>query len=67
MVALMATRTVIQLVDDVDGSDAAETIHLGLGRQSYEIELSAQNAQKLREQLEPWTAAARRLPGGRRR
>ena len=56
----MAKRTIVQLVDDTDGSEAAETLTVGLEGVSYELDLSDKNAKKLREQVAPWLAAARR-------
>jgi hypothetical protein len=36
----MATRTITSLVDDADGSEAQETVELGLEGTTYEIDLS---------------------------
>lgn len=63
----MAQRVVYRLEDDLDNSEAAETIVFGIDSVSYEIDLSEQNAQKLRDALAPYVAAARRTGGGRRR
>jgi hypothetical protein len=54
------------LVDDLDGGEAAETVEFGLDGVSYEIDLSADNATKLRETIAPYIAEGRRL-GTRRR
>ena len=59
----MARRTIVQLVDDTDGSQAVETLTVGLEGVNYELDLSDKNAKKLREQLAPWLAAARRTGG----
>ncbi|HEY2196074.1 MAG TPA: Lsr2 family protein [Actinomycetospora sp.] len=61
----MATRTVVTLVDDVDGSEAQESISFGLDRVDYEIDLSTEHADALRGLFAPYMAAARRT--GRRR
>jgi len=61
----MAKRTIVQLVDDTDGSQAVETLTVGLEGVNYELDLSDKNAKLLREQLAPWLAAARRT-GGRK-
>ena len=45
----MAKRTVIELVDDLDNSPAAETVTFGLDGTQFEIDLSQNNAAKLRE------------------
>jgi hypothetical protein len=57
----MATRTTVQLEDDLSGGVAAETIRFGLDGRLYEIDLSAKNAQKLRQTLSTYVAAGRRL------
>ncbi|WP_392508029.1 Lsr2 family protein [Naumannella halotolerans] len=62
----MAQRVQIILEDDLDGSSATETIRFGLDGVDYEIDLSEDNAAKLRDGLAPWVAHGRRL-GGRKR
>ena len=47
------------IVDDIDGSDAAETVTFALDEKAFEIDLSA----KLREVLAPWVDSARRVAG----
>jgi hypothetical protein len=56
---------ITSLVDDLDQSEAAETLTFGLDGAAYEIDLSEQNAKKLRDALEPWVNKARKT-GGRR-
>jgi Lsr2 len=56
----------VTLVDDLDGSQASETVYFSLGGHPYEIDLSDENAAKLRDGLTPFVAAARRGPGSRR-
>lgn len=60
----MAQKVTIVLVDDVDGSEAAETVTFALDGKSYEIDLNEKNAAKLRDALAPWLGHARRLTGG---
>lgn len=63
----MAKKVTVTLVDDFDGAGAAdETVEFGLDGVTYEIDLSAKNAAKLRGDLKQWVAAGRRV-GGRRR
>lgn len=64
----MAQRVRIELTDDLlnDGTTADETVTFSLDGVTYEIDLTSANAAKLRDELAPWVAAARRLPGGRR-
>lgn len=48
-------------VDDLDpNKEAAETVPFGIDGVSYEIDLSPENAEKLRTAIEPFAAAARR-------
>lgn len=62
----VAQHVETRLVDDLDGSDAAETVTFALAGRQYEIDLSGENAAKLRESLASFVAAARRS-GGRQR
>jgi hypothetical protein len=65
----MAQQTIIQLLDDLDGSEASETIVFGLDGKTYEIDLNDKNAAKLRKALEPYTNKGRKLNqtrGGKR-
>ena len=57
----MAKRTTVQLEDDLDGSDATETVTFCLDGNAYEIDLSARNAQKLRKALAAYVSAGRRV------
>jgi hypothetical protein len=57
----MAQRVSIELVDDVDGTPADETVSFGLDGASYELDLSAANAAKLREALAGYIGHARRV------
>ncbi len=63
----MAQRVNVILVDDLDGSDAEETVTFGIDGTEYEIDLSAGNAAKLRELLAGYVGHARRTGGRRRR
>lgn len=62
----MAQKVQVLLVDDVDGSEAAETVSFSLDGVSYEIDLSEGNADKLRTELSSWVGHARRSGGARR-
>lgn len=59
----MATREIVQLIDDLDGTilENAEgaTIRFSLRGRSYDIDLSEANASKLEGALAPFIAAAR--------
>lgn len=61
----MAQRVQVLLVDDLDNSDADETVTFALDGVTYEIDLNKGNAAKLRDALAPWVGHARRS-GGRK-
>lgn len=61
----MASRTTVTLVDDLDGTEAEQSVLFGLDGVDYEIDLSSVHAQALRDALAPYAWAARRI-GGRR-
>ncbi|RKF22818.1 histone-like nucleoid-structuring protein Lsr2 [Micromonospora globbae] len=67
----MATKTVVVVTDDIDHStDNVGTHRFALDGVEYEIDLSPQNLQRMREALAPYVAAGRRVakrPAGRRR
>jgi hypothetical protein len=56
----------VRLVDDLDGEAADETVEFGIDGKNYEIDLSKENAGRLRDALADFVSAARRA-GGRRR
>ncbi|OQO92831.1 histone-like nucleoid-structuring protein Lsr2 [Saccharomonospora piscinae] len=62
----MAQKVLVSLVDDLDGSEAEETVEFGLDGVSYEIDLSSENAEELRDALAQYVEHARRA-GGRKR
>lgn len=62
----MATRTLVSLIDDLDGNDADETVEFGLDGVTYQIDLSGENAEELRDALAQYVEHARRA-GGRKR
>jgi hypothetical protein len=47
------------VVDDLDGSAGAETVHFGFEGRRYEIDLSPQNSAALRDVLAPFISQAR--------
>jgi hypothetical protein len=59
----MAQQVDVKFVDDLDGSDAAGTVVFGLDGRAYEIDLSDDNAARLRESLASFIAAARKSGG----
>jgi hypothetical protein len=63
----MAQRVEYILEDDLDGGKADETVQFGLDGVEYEIDLSTENYEKLRDALAPWVGVARRTGGRRKR
>ncbi|GAB2605161.1 histone-like nucleoid-structuring protein Lsr2 [Pseudactinotalea suaedae] len=61
----MAQKVKVLLIDDLDGSDADETISFAVDGVTYEIDLNAEHAAELREAFARWIGHARRS-GGRR-
>jgi hypothetical protein len=61
----MAQKVTVQLVDDLDGTAAADitTVTFGLDGATYEIDLTPNNAAKLRNRLDDFVGAARRTGG----
>ena len=68
----MVQRHIVQLEDDLSGGAADETVSFALDGTSYEIDLSAKNAAKLRDAFATYVAHARKAGraagggGGRR-
>lgn len=63
----MARTTQVVLTDDLDGGEAAETVAYAVDGTHYEIDLSAENAEKLRSVLEEYAGSARKASGSGRR
>ncbi len=66
----------VKLTDDLDGSEATETVRFALDKLWYEIDLNPENAERLRGTLKEWIEHSRRTgiapsrsatEGGRRR
>ena len=59
----MAQKVQVLLVDDLDGTEAHETVAFSLDGTSYEIDLTDEHAAELRDAFAPWVGAARRAGG----
>ncbi len=55
----MAERITVEVVDDLDGSVADETVHFTWEGKSLVVDLNKKNADKMRKAIEPFVAAAR--------
>ena len=62
----MAQRVVVQKTDDIDGSEATETVTFSLDGVNYEIDLNEAHAAELRAAVKPFASAGRRVGGGAR-
>jgi hypothetical protein len=64
----MAKQQITRLIDDLDGEvlEAGKTIHFSLEGRAYEIDLSDENAEKLREAFAPFIKAGRSIGSGSR-
>jgi len=66
----MAHQHSVVFIDDIDGSEAAQTVAFSLDGQHYEIDLGTRNIQRLHDVLAPFTSKARKVggePGASRR
>lgn len=57
----MASKTIVNLVDDLDGTEATQTVKFGLDGVHYTIDLNDENAQDLRDRLADHVTAGRRI------
>jgi hypothetical protein len=63
----MAQKIHIVLEDDLDGSEAVETVTFGLDGTSYEIDLNKKHAAALRDALSNYVGHGRKLGNAPRR
>jgi len=63
----MAQKVHVMLVDDLDGGEASETVQFGLDGIAYEIDLSSDNAKKLRKELTTYAEHARKAGAASKR
>ena len=62
----MAQRVQVELVDDLNGEVAQETVRFGVDGTEYEIDLTEENAQKLRSTLSEYVDKGRKARSGRK-
>lgn len=60
----MVRKVQVDLLDDIDGGEAEETLRFGLDGVNYEIDLSAKHAEKLRASLAKFVLSSRRVGRG---
>jgi hypothetical protein len=59
----LARKVHVQLIDDISGEEAQESVRFALDGVEYEIDLAEENAVELRKALEPYIARGRRIRG----
>ncbi len=59
----LATKTIVELRDDLDGGPAQHTVRFALEDSVYEIDLNSTNRDRLVTAMAPFAAAARRVHG----
>src|SRR5664279_2887522 len=57
----MAQKVSVNLVDDIDGGKAVETISFGIDGVDYEIDLGKRNADRLRAAMADYIGSGRKL------
>ena len=62
----MVQRVQVVLEDDMDGSEATQTVQFGLDGAAYEIDLNNEHAAQLQDALASWVGHARRAGNARR-
>ena len=60
-------RTIVELLDDFDGTPGATTVDFSFEGVQYEIELSDEHLDEMRDYFQPYINAGRRKNGGRGR
>jgi nucleoid-associated protein Lsr2 len=63
----MAKKIHVHLIDDLDASEASETLRFKVDGKSYEIDLSRSHAQEFRAEIGPYIEQARQVASGGRR
>ena len=61
----MAQKTQIIMTDDLDGSEATQTITFAFQGTSYEIDLNDEHAASIEESFAEWISNARKTTGSR--
>ncbi len=59
----MAKQTVIHMTDDIDGSEATQTVEFSYRGKSYSLDLNDANASEFDDALAPYISAAAKAGG----
>lgn len=57
----MAQRTIVEILDDLDGSADAQTYRFGWDGQEYEIDLGLENGKEFEEFIQPYLEHGRKV------
>jgi hypothetical protein len=60
----VARNEIVRLIDDLDGSEAVDTVSFGLEGVDYEIDLNDEHIDELRGSLMPYIKAGRKVGAG---
>jgi hypothetical protein len=63
----MAQRVQVQLIDDLNGEEAHETVRFGVDGTNYEIDLTTENADRLRSVLGEYVEKGRKADSSGRK
>ncbi len=63
----MTRKIHVHLIDDLDASEASETLRFEVDGRTYEIDLNSRNAQRFRAEIAPYITHARRVATHTRR
>lgn len=61
----MSSKTVVELIDDIDGGEATQSVDFAIDGVNYKIDLSDENAEALRDRLAPFVESARKVTASR--
>ncbi|MDQ2729228.1 MAG: Lsr2 family protein [Actinomycetota bacterium] len=60
----MAKETIIRITDDIDGSEAVESIRFGFRGTNYSIDLNAKNVAAIEKSFEKWIQHGQKFDAG---
>lgn len=61
----MSSKTIVELIDDIDGGEATQSVKFAVDGVNYTIDLSDSNAEELRDRLAPFVESGRKVVADR--
>lgn len=61
----MSSKTIVELIDDIDGTEASQSVAFAVDGVNYTIDLSDSNAEDLRDRLAPFIESGRKVTNTR--